>query len=873
MSNQGGVQDKQIRFTVGMDEASIRKGIGLLREFQREAQKLAQDLNRAMGGLGGGGQGRPAAAMMVGGGGLNVAQQTGRASPIAQQQGAGGVGGALTKQILENKQLFQAVATGSKDALRIMSGALKDEVGKQQMDIRRLRKEVEDLNREYAVMQKFKGAGRLYVGDQDAVRGQLLSKYDELGSAQHHESLLQKRYAQLNGGGGAAGGAGGGGGIMQTGAMRALGAMGVTNGMVQAGGVAAVGYVIGKTIANTLRSGAAEAAASPHDYINRSVKQGGAYGSAAMGIRGGDLSLMHAFSVMRGNSWMNEDFNRLQEGSQGIGGRGSIMPSGFEKGRMGGTEFNRSNWRFWNIAARNVWHGIAGMDPLGAVNNTVRDRDNVPVQQAGEMLDYAQKMEQANPMAFAGVRHFQETTGAMIGWGRGLGSGTRLRPNANRFVEEQTTDASGRVVENNSYHPNEKINNAARTMRSYQNKAISPEEVLAGQHAVASVAGYHAGQSLRHQAIYGNLGGHMPNAGLMAGTGALVGNKGLWGQFTGALGGNGGMDVGAGSRMAGTLSGALLGGNPITSGQGLLGALYQYGRGSSGAQDMLLQNFMPQGLAAMGQVTGGGIDGYQSGSNLLNAIQALPGGSVMAQEYLAQLDPATIAEVMATGVVPPELKARGITPDAVKGFASKTFSRAYDRNIGASPGQEGRLNDVQIQAKMVNEQYGGDFKKYLDDNAGKLKGKDRDAFVNQAMVNQGAFYQDIGWAGSDMAGQSLARIQAGLGTNGSYVNGKRVAGRGGPGDPMANSDQMKQHAKTSEFEGDNERWIEENTDHIQGMVAQRRQAMEGLNQVGQSVGMAADQVATRLNGLADAIEQAERRIRGRPATGNAAPKR
>lgn len=874
MSNFGGVQDKQIRFTVGMDEASIRKGINLLREFQREAQKLAQDLNRAMGSLGGGG-GRPGGgAMFVGGAGLNLAQQTGRSTPTPQAPGGGGVTGALTKQILENKQLFQAIASGSKEALRVMSGALKDEVGKQQMDIRRLRKEIEDLNREYAQMQKFKSAGRLYVGDPDSVRGQLFDKYGELGAAQSREKLLQQRYAMIHGGGGGGdggGGGGGGAGGLGGGARRALHAMGISDGMVKAGGVAAVGYIIGKTIVNTIRSTSAEAAASPHDYITRSVKQGGAYGQAAMGIRGGDLSLMHAFSVMRGNSWFREDFGRLAEGAEGIYGRGSILPSGFEKGRMGGLEFNRSNHRLWDIIWRNAKRGVFGLDPAGAINDTVRSRDNIPVEQATAMLDYAQKMEQANPLAFAGVRHFQEHAGATISHMRGLGSGTKL-------VRNPWSTSGNMFLEGLSYlrggDPTEKINYASRTMRKYQNRAISPEEVLAGQHAVESIAGYHAGQSLRHQAIYGNLGGHLPNAALMAGTGALVGNAGLWNQFTGAIGGNGGMDRGAASTMAATLHGGLLGGNPITSGQGLLGALYQYGRGSTGAQDMLLQRFMPQGLSAMGQVTGGGIDAYQSGSNLLNAIQAMPNGSVMAQEYLAQLDPATIAEVMATGKVPQELAARGIGPEAVKAFAQKTFARAYDRNIGMSPGQDGQMNDVQKQAKIVNEQYGGDFGRFLREAPERLglKGDALKSFQNRAFVNQGAFYHDIGWAGSDMAGQSLARIQAGLGTDGSYVNGKRVKGRG-IGDPAAGSDQMKQLAKTSEFEGENERWIEQNTEHLQGMIGQRRQAMETLNRVGQSVGMAADQVAAKLNSLASAIEDAERRIRGRPASGNAAPKR
>jgi len=865
----GTPQDKELKFTLGMDEASVRKGVNLLRELAREAQKTTQDLNRVLGGTNG-----RAGAQMSG----QSATKFNPANEAIKSGSMAGAGGMLTKQILENKQLFQTIASSSKDALRVMSGALKDEVGKQQQDIRRLKKDIEDLNREYAHMEKYKGAGRLYVGNPEEVRGKMLDKFEELGSAQSREGMLQQRYAQLNGYGGGRG-AGAGGGAMAGapgsgggGVRDIVNRLGVSDGMMKAGGAAVFGYIVGKTIVNTLRSTQAEAQASPHDFIARSVKQGGAYGNAAMGIRGGDLTLLHAMGVMRSNQYFTEDFGRLGEGSRAMYGHGfgAWAPSGGTTNRNGGFEFNRSNSRMWDIMGRAVKRGVFGLDPFGAVNEAVRTKDNIPVEQAGSMLQYAQQMEQANPLEFAGVRHFQENAGSVISHMRGLGAGTKV------FRENWSTSGNPIMQGLSSImggDPIEKRNYASRIMRSYQNNAISPEEVIGGQHAVAGVAGYQAGQQYRHRAIYGNLGGHLPNAGLMAGTAALVGNPGLWDQFTGAIGGNGGMDRGAASRMAGTLSGALMGGNPITSGQGMLGAMYQYGRGANGAQDMLLQNFMPQGLGAMGNVTGGKIDAYQSGSNLLNAIQALPGGSVMSQEYLATLDPATIAEVLATGRVPAELKARGITSESVEQFAKKTFARAYDRNIGASPEQAG-LNDVQKQAKIVTEQYGGNFKKFLQDAPQRLglSGKDAKAFQDRAFVNQGAFYQDIGWANSDMAGQSLARIQGGLGTNGSYVNGKRVSGRG-VGDPAQGSDQLKQLAKTSEFEGDNEKWIEQSTGHIQGMISERRQSMESLNRVGQSVGMAADQVAAALNGLTDAIQTAERRIRGLPSSRQATPKR
>lgn len=850
-------QDKEIKFKVGVDEASIRKGISLIREFQREAQKLAQELNRAM--TAANGQ-RGAGMSMSSNSTFNPANEA-----IRNNAQNAGMGGLFTKQLLENKQLFQAIATGTKDALARTSTAVKDELGKQQAEIRKLRYEAEQLGKEYQHLQKFNMPGPAQKAAQN-----FFNKNQEIANASGREQLLQDRYAQLNQPAASP---------MGQGVRQMLGSVGINNAMINAGGAATIGYIVGKTLVNSLRSGSQEAAQSPHDFVTRSVKQGGSYGGAAMGIRHGDLSLLHAFSMMRGNSRFSEDFDRLKEGAQGLDGRGSILPEGmagigvgdfsgiFGRNRGGGIEFNKSNWRLWDVIGRNVKRAILGADPIGAIDDTLRSKGNIPVDQTTQMLDYAQKMEQANPLAFAGVRQFQETAGAGINQMRGLGQGTRTKryewsKSGNMFLEGLSYAQGGDSVI--------KENSAARTLRKYQDRAISPEEVIAGQHAVEGVAGFHAGQSLRHQAVYGNLGGHVPNAALMAGTGALVGNKGLWGQFTGALGGNGGMDIGAGSKMAGTLSGALLAGNPITSGEGMLGALYQYGRGRNSAEDMLIQNFMPQGLGAMGQVTGGGIDAYQSGSNLLNAIQALPKGSVMAQEYLAQMDPATIAEVMAGGEVPAELRARGITADAVKSYAKKTFARAYDRNIGASPGQDGDLNDVQKQAKIVTEQYGGDFGKFLKEGGDRLglKGNALKDFQRRALVNQGAFYQDIGWAGSDMAGQSLARIQGGLGTKGSFVNGKRVGGRG-IGDSASGSDQLLQQSKTSQFEGENEKWIEENTEHIQGMIAQRKQSSENLNQIGQSVGAAADLMAAKLNSLTDAIVDAERRIRGKPSGGAA----
>ena len=49
--------------------------------------------------------------------------------------------------------------------------------------------------------------------------------------------------------------------------------------------------------------------------------------------------------------------------------------------------------------------------------------------------------------------------------------------------------------------------------------------------------------------------------------------------------------------------------------------------------------------------------------------------SIFAQEYLAQLDPRVMFDVLGSGKVPKELEARGITFDMVKSYADKTMQR------------------------------------------------------------------------------------------------------------------------------------------------------------------------------------------------------
>lgn len=827
-----GAQAKQIKVTIGADEASFRRAQRLVRDFTSDVQKLVTavtGLNQALGGRGGG---------LGGSGGMSVGNSptmpgAGGAAAVAQHAASRamqGPGGLLTKQLLDNKQLFAAIAQGSTSTLKTMSNVLRDEVGKQQLHIKALKKEIEGLAAAYESAKSAKVGPLANPQARASALQTLLDRQQELGQATEQRDRAYSRWEEIRPRSRWEKLKNEGGQFIE----RHAQAAGIGPTMMSAGGWAVAGFVIGKAVVGAMRSGMGEAEQAPYDFIGRAQKQGGSYGQAAIGLKHGDMSLMHAYRLMRSNDQFSKDFDALSKGD------GST--SGFSRGTSGGIAFDQEGHRKDAGILRGLWNNK--LNPVGMINDTKRNLDNIPVDMTVDQLRYLQGLKEASPLYFEARDQLYQNAGSDVGAMNAVGIGAR------KYKAGLTLD---RVT--GEFSSGAQVNSGLRTLRRATDTGLFQQgDLISAFKGIEAVGGREAGHRGMFSTMYGAAGG-LYNAGGIYGTAAMTGDAGLfWRHLQNSVGrGSGGMDVGAANRMGGTLSGAMMSGMAPTSGLGLMGAMTAYGRGSSGARDMMIQSFMPQGLGAMGAVTAGRVDPYQSGSNLLNAIHAAPGASIFAQEYLAQLDPRVMFDVLGSGKVPKELEARGITFDMVKSYADKTMQRTYDRNIGMSPMQDS-MDPMQQQAHSVTNQFGGDFKAYFDAGRKGLKGKELAAFEERAFTQRGAYLQSVGLADTDMTGQTFARLEAGRGRFGS---GPFVAGRGA-GPAAAGSNEALDMAERSKEQGQLERVRESQAAQIRGDIQTRGSAGAAgkMGEVGNEIGASAQRAAVAFDSLARAAENA-----------------
>jgi hypothetical protein len=413
-----------------------------------------------------------------------------------------------------------------------------------------------------------------------------------------------------------------------------------------------------------------------------------------------------------------------------------------------------------------------------------------------------------------------------------------------------------------------RVNHGIRAARALQDRGLLGEG-LAALSGIESIGGY--GTGLRHYGRAANaMAGHLYGAPQILGQASLGGDAGTF--FTGVQNligrGSGGIDVTAGSQLGLLASGTIGSGAGVTSGRGVLGALGAYARGGSAGEDMLNARFAGAGYGAVGAAVGGKIDPYQSGTNLLASIAANPTGSVFAQEYLAQLDPRTMFDVLGAGPghqLPADLAAHGITYGMVKQYSDQVFRNAYDRDLAALPGQGGVLTPQQKQSKVINERYGGDFRAYLQDTTKGLRGRDKAAAEQRAFEVHGAFLAATGMAPDFQSGVAFARLEAG---RGSYSGASRMAGRGA-GDAAAGSTEMEMNAELSRIQGEDERKREQFDTGLRGSVSQLGKGSKQMFETGNQIGAPAEQVAASLKKLVAAIDAASDRILER-ATGRKA---
>lgn len=821
-----GAQDKTLKFSIGADESAFRRAGRLVDEFTSkvtraatELLRLNQSMQRGGGGMGGGGF----TPLSVRGAGISPGSQL--ASKMTS-----GPASWLTSTLNDNQKILTAIAGASKDSLKEMTKGVKEEAGRQRAELRWLKKDAEELAAAYKHLRSLEKAGitprdpSASQGHWNALQGaqaQIRSGEDRLGHLEFAENKLKPTKW------GAAKEAMGD--LMQ-------GRRPTQDTMQQLGGVAmagAVGYAVGKVIVGTLRSGMHEAEQAPHDFIGRAMKQGGAFGHAAMGLKGGDMSLQAAYRLMRGNDQFSKDFNALS--------RGAGDSSGFERGTSGGVAFDVEGQKKDRTILGSLWRNK--FNPLAAGNEMKRGLDNLPVDMTTDQLSYLQNMKQAAPLYFEARDQLYQNAGGNVAGMNALRMGARKMTGDSK--DARTYGSQGA-----------QINSGLRALRKATDSGVHTDGDLIGAfNSIDQVAGGEAGHRGMFSVMGGRAGG-IHNAGQIWGTAAMndAGGSGgtFWKNLQNSIGrGSGGMDVGAANRMGGTVAGAMMSGMAPTSGLGLLGAMNAYGRGGSGAGDMQIQSFMPQGLQAMGAVTGGSVDAYQSGSNLLNAIHAAPNASVFAQEYLAQMDPRVLFDVIGKGEVPPELKARGITFEMVKSYADKTMARTYDRNVGMSP-MQGEADPMQAQAQEVQGKFGGDFKAYFDSGRKGLKGKARAEWESTAFTERGAYLQSVGLAPNDMAGSSFARLEAG---RGQYGTGPFMAGRGA-GAAAAGSVEALDMSERSKEQGRLEQIREGSAAELRGDIDTRGSTglAGGLAKVGNEVGGSPAAVAAAFGKAASAAD-------------------
>jgi len=815
--------DKTLKF--GFDPAMLQASSRHIAALKREVEGLAKVLGPLSQMLGW----APASGSSAGG-------QPGKAPATPRPTSTPAT--AMNQRLMESRSFFAAMASSSKTALQGMTRALQTESSAQERAVAKLRSEVGKLAATYGALSAAAGRGQPVYSDMGALRSQMYAGMKQLGDAQ--QAYQSVRRAELQAA--ALGGQGKWGaraellrqdlgGIGE----RYAGMMGVGPTTMQYGGAAVLGAVIGKTIWNSMKSGMQEAQQAPHDFLSRAMTGNTPYAHAALAVKHGDLGLMQAYRLIQSNEVARRSFEDLARG-------GSRAVSGFEKSVSGGVSFDAEGWRRTQAAIAGGWEAFK-MNPVGGLNQAMRGIGNIPSQMTGEQMAYIQRFREAFPLMFEAHNQFQQNAMADVGAMRALGMGADRQRSI--IMQQKGTGAVAGVDE-------WKTNNALRLLRGFENRGISRGEALSAFGQIEGAAGLGTAQRLVGLGVQGQIG-HLGGAGGILGAAAMTGDaSAFWSNLTNLVGrGAGGMDVGAASLYGQTAAGAMLNGAAPTNGLGVLGAMTQFARGGNAAEDVFQARFAGAGLAGIGRISQGRVDPYQSGTNLLSAIAAGPGLSVGAQETLAQIDPRLMIDIMGGAPIPAHLRVQGITKEMVQQYGRSIMARTYDRAISATSNQNGQLDAVQRQTQVVRGRFGGSFGDYF-----RSLGKGEQA---EAISARGAFLTQTGLAESAMVGESMARIEAGIGSYGTMIGGKRTPGRG-IGDAAAGSNELALEAQKSRFQGELERERENMPSLLAADIKNMQATATTFGNVANKVGIAVDEVSAELKKLAQAISETRAQI-------------
>lgn len=604
---------KQLKFQFVVDEASLAKTRGLIRELIADLTKLNAEAGKA-GGIGG----------LGGGGGVSVSGGA-RQSPEQQRVIAktAPAGRGLVQGFLDQKQIFKGIADGSKDAMKVMTDSLRRATADQLREVSRLEKALGSLDAAYKRLGGASGPhgnqimnkamqiqGRLNgargnLADLQGMGGPWPGPRDDMPQGAAPQSGFARFRGALNSGGGLGaqevnsaglskipgigqyiGGAGGMPFVMAT----AAAALGVKAALSQAGAAWNNQSISGQARADYGRDG-------PSSYARK--------------LRGGDLSDIRAMNDIESDQDKKREYDEIQN------------PEWFRRqvNRVGAAK-DAFGERGFKEGFSELFEGTDGASYQKNLRQRQREKINMTIEERGVLEDI-----DADATSGAGGKMSQMRA---LGIGDGRKKTGAYRSNAERFLLNYSQ--------------------------------FDPGEVTGAVQGIA-------GSGTRGAAYSGGLLSSVLQA-QGAGINGAAGMGGIMSRQGGASGTN---FMNLLRSMPGDVSTVGMIGQAVTqhsdqmntagfNGAGMLGAL---GYGTTGSDGAMVARQNLQGQGEFQRLLGGGRDAAQQAQNLLVAKKAAPGAGFYAQQYLAtKLDAGRMEGVLAgTDALTPEERNMGITQE------------------------------------------------------------------------------------------------------------------------------------------------------------------------------------------------------------------
>lgn len=643
-------ESKKIKFTFEVDSLSLDR----LKTSVKDITTLMEKLVKTASGLsmgGGGGVG-------IGAGPMSQGQRT-QAIKTTSSQATGG----LSQAFIDSSKAMSNMANISKDSLRVMSDAVSRGIGEQKRSLQSLDSDIANLTKKYETLGKLKsqlgGAGPGFEkleGRQDEITRALLQAETKKQEETKNLKTLMDQSVRMRGD------------VPVSGIGPMMGPEMRPPGMMER----FMGGMSGMTLGPTTLGGwlgSAGAMAGVANWGFNEYRGGQMHEMSAMSARA-DMVRPSLEKLSRGDV---SEINAARLAMEGKG-RGGAFSGGKEYSENYKSQFSGTSSKIETAMVQvgealeyTVKTGLAigtlGLSnlllapPTGGLFDSLSDErgNRAPIQKA---ISATAAEVKRDPLAEKVLQQFQANVPGRVAAQRMLGMGGVA-------VGESGKYESGFDVLSNKLQA-----------RGYDIGQYAGAFSGLRQGAGIDAARENADASMRARAS--GLGGF--DEAIVSGMRRGGGNQLAYG----ALGG--GISAGAGMQLAGAIGGTGFDIMGTTSGLGALAAI-QGGMGfTGGAADYNKVAQAQAGLQFGTQLSTGSLDQYQQGVNLANAIKAMPGGGVGAQDFLATgINQTQMLDVISGGELTPAMKAMGLTREDIKAQHEATIrSVAGARGAGYS---------------------------------------------------------------------------------------------------------------------------------------------------------------------------------------------